>query len=112
MVPDPEKGLVTVKIERSKIVPGGHFSKVKNFRIFSKYFFGLKFSAKKFFFFESCSFGGENDFHSYGIFWFFFLSFFLDSWIFWVCLVKKSDTTNTERAQRADQHVYASARRR
>ena len=42
----------------------------------------MKFSAKKNFFFESCSFGGENDFHSYGIFWFFFLGFFFGFFFF------------------------------
>ena len=72
MVPDPKKGLNSENRE-IKNRPGGSFFKSQKFSIFfSKYFFRLKFSAKKNFFFESCSFGGENDFHSYGFFWVFF----------------------------------------
>ena len=36
-----------MRIEGSKNVPGGHFSKVKNFGFFSKYFFSGLFSKEK-----------------------------------------------------------------
>ena len=146
-----------MKIKRSKIVPGGHFSKVKNFRFFSKYFFfGLKFSAKNFFFLKVAHFEEKMIFIHTDFFGFFFgflsgfefesrsgswFMGFLGSsyWFFWFFAQKRirvgplaslapgwwccafiwadlgisiRDTTNRERAKRADQHVYASARKK